>query len=72
MRKESRLLTMREEMYVLCSLFLILMGYIYICLIFRSYVPYILGFTFSGIIICYLLIKGSNVRDRRDRNDELR
>lgn len=60
MENKSRLLTVLEEIYVIGCLFLVLMGYIYICLIFHSIVPYILGFTFAGIILCYLLIKGGN------------
>ncbi len=60
MENKSRLLTVLEEIYFIGYLFLVLMGYIYICLIFHSIVPYILGFTFAGIILCYLLIKGGN------------
>lgn len=60
MENKSRLLTMLEEIYVIGCLFLVLMGYIYICLIFQSVIPYILGFTFAGMVLCYLLIKGGN------------
>lgn len=64
MGKESRLLTMLEEIYVIGCLFLVLMGYIYICLIFHSIVPYILGFTVAGMIICYLFIRGSSMDEK--------
>lgn len=60
MKKESGILNILEEIYVIGCLFLVLILYIYICLIFHSIVPYIIGFTFAGMILCYLLIKGGN------------
>lgn len=60
MEKESGILNLLEEIYVIGCLFLVLILYIYICLIFESIIPYILGFTVAGMILCYLLIKGGN------------
>lgn len=60
MEKESGILNLLEEIYVIGCLFLVLILYIYICLIFKSIIPYILGFTVAGMILCYLLIKGGN------------
>lgn len=64
MENKSRLLTMLEEIYVIGCLFLALMVYIYICLIFHSIVPYIIGFTVAGMIFCYLLVRGSSMDEK--------
>lgn len=64
MENKSRLLILLEEIYVIGCLFLVLMGYIYICLIFHSIIPYIIGFTIAGMIICYLLIRGSSMDEK--------